>query len=422
MKNSLFTLFTGSILLSTVLLSGCGGTVRTADTETTNSLQPHTLATRTSDNVQDEEVDFMDEWQNYVVMSSLYDRTNPDAENFSIDILCQQGISSDVAHFQIFLDSDNNANTGLSMGEGEYAISGADYMIEDGHLFKSTNNSDWKWTYIDEFNYKIGEEANNAYRISLSSNAKKITSIIDEENVKNINISMEPISAEWYDTHNYVSTQAVALTVIGEKEVVIVPEPVEPDPEPVIPNETVYEDAENGLSSNWTIIKGDDSPIRKTPGYNNESQAFVKLPNHWTEDANGKWSNSAEYHLGLNNTQYTTLSVDLVGDGTLVEHYVLGTKVTTTNGTRYLMWDSFYNHSGIPATRTPYGDGDAYIVFPSPVEMVRGYDYSDVYLSENFTVDLKAALKQFEPDNEILSVDTFIATGGNLDNIKLLSK
>jgi len=420
LKNSLFTLFTGSALLSTLLLSGCGGTVRTADTETQSTLQPHALTVRTSEVDKDENIDFADEWQNYVVMDASYNRTNHNAHKLSISIVCQQGVSSDVAHFQIFLDTDNNTQTGLSIGEGEYAITGADYMVEDGVLFKSTSTSDWSWTHVGEFDYTAHAEASNVYKIQFSSTKQEITSIVNEESVKNINISIESIDTDWSDTNNFVSTQKIALNVIGEKEVIVEPEPV--IPEPITPNETVYEDAENGLSSDWITIKGDEAPTRTTPGYNNESAAFVKLPNHWTEDANGKWSNSAEYHLALNNTQYTMLSVDLVGDGTEVEHYVLGAKVTTTNGTRYLMWDSFYNHSGIPATRTPFGDGNAYIVFPSPVEMVRGYDYSDVNLSENFTVDLEAALKQFEPENEILSVDTFIATGGNLDNIKLLSK
>ena len=168
-------------------------------------------------------------------------------------------------------------------------------------------------------------------------------------------------------------------------------------------------------------IKGAEIAERKKPGYNNESQAFVRLPNHWTQDENVQWHNSAEYHLALNDTQHTVLSVDLVGDGTPIEHYVLGAKVTTSNGERYLLWDSFYNHENLPASRRVYDNGAIYMVFPSPVEMVRGYDFSDPFLSENFTVDLEAALKQFEPQNKILSVDTFIATGGQLDNIKLLS-
>lgn len=423
MKNSLFTLFTGSALLSTLLLSGCGGTVQTA--ETTSSIQPHTLSTRTSQADKEEKSDFADEWQNYVVMNSSYDRTKQNEHKLSIDIVCQQGISSDVEHFQIFLDTDNNAMTGLSVGEDKYAITGADYMIEDGTLFKSTSTVFWKWTYVGKFDYTASEEANNVYKIQLSSNQKEITSILDEESVKSINISIEPIDEEWNDTHNFISTQNIALKVIGEKEVIVEPEPIIPapiNPEPIIANETVYEDAENGLSSNWITIKGNEAPTRTTPGYKNGSAAFVKLPNHWTEDENGQWTNSAEYHLTLNDTQHTTLSVDLAGDGTEIEHYVLGAKITTSLGERTLLWDSFYNHENISAKSTTYDNGKVFMVFPSPVEMVRGYEYSDVFLSENFTVDLKSALKHFEPNNEIISVDTFVATGGNLDNIKLLSK
>jgi len=427
LKNSYLTLFTGSVLLSSMLLTGCGGTVQTDNAVNANTMQPHQVISRTTANENNDDSivsnDYADNWQEYVSMTSTYDRSHNNTDNFSLNIKCEKGISSDVAHFQIFVDTDNNKATGLSIGEGAYAIEGADYMIEDGTLYKSSSNTDWQWEYVNELTYQTQEEANNAYSIRISSSAEEITSIFDVDNLKQMNISIEPISAEWYDTHNFVSTQNIALNVIGDKEVVEPVVPVEPivPQKPEEPTATLYEDAENGLSNGWTTVLGEFQPQRKTPGYKNESQAFVKLQTNWTQNNQGLWNNSAEYHLELDNTEQTILSIDLVGDGLVMEHYVLGVKVSTNQGERTLLWDSYYNHQNIPASQRTLSDGSRYMVFPAPLEMVRGYDYSDVTLSENFTVDLEAALKYFEPENSILSVDTLVATGGNLDNIKLLS-
>ncbi len=400
------TLFTGSILLSSTLLTGCGGTV-VDDTYIDKKPQFTLKADRTTTNYAE-----VTDWTWYVHIEATQS-----ASVFSIDAAFAKGIPAEVQHLQYFLDVDNNPKTGFSYGEGSYEISGADYLIEDGDLYKSNSQSIWDWTYVGKFaEYKKTLQGDGSASIHIESQDADILSIIQ---AKQINVSIEPFNANWVGTYSTISTQAVIID-IEDNAPVVQPPVIE---EPVIaPNETMYEDAEDGLSNNWTVIKGNDMPIRKTPGYKNQSKAFVKLPNHWTQDANGQWSNSAEYHLAMNDTEHTILSVDIVGDGTPVEHYVLGAKVTTSKGERFLLWDSFYNHENIPATRRVYDNGAIFIVFPSPVEMVRGYEYSDVYLSENFTVDLEKALKQFEPDNHILSVDTFIATGGNLDNIKLLTK
>ena len=419
MKNTFLTLLTGSVLLSSVILTGCGGVAKN-DNTTAKKPQNTLRVTRDTGGIQETD------WTWYVDIQSQYS-----ASNFSLDVNFAQGIPSEVVHLQYFLDTDNNAATGFSYGEGSYEISGADYLIEDGDLYKSNSKNSWDWSYVGKFSqYLKRHKDDGKVNIQIATQESLITSIVK---AKQINISIEPFDANWDGTYSTISTQGVKLAIQDAPVVqppvvqppVVQPPVVQPpvvQPPVIQKNETIYEDAENGLAG-WVTTKGDNVAIRKTPGYKNQSQAFVKLPNKWYKDENGKWQNNAEYQLSLgSDTEHTILSVDLVGDGTEVEHYVLGVKVTTQAGERYLFWDSFYNHENIPATRTPYGDGNAYIVFPSPVEMVRGYDFSDVYLSENFTVDLKASLKQFEPQNEILSVDTFIATGGQLDNIKLLSK
>lgn len=384
MKNSFFLLLTSSLLLS-----GCGKGSQTLDT---SLIQPHTLSPRTLKQVNPE-----DNWQEHIILASTYSTFKQNKDTFSLEIVSPKGISSDVTHFQIFLDVDNNSSTGLSLGENYYAIIGADYMIEDGVLFKSTSTTKWSWTYIEKCNYATILEANNTYKIQLSTNQADFISLVEsQKSNKVIHVGIEPLDIEWKDTNNFIKSTTTASTL--------------------------YEDAEDGLSDAWSTISGPFAPLRKTPGYKNSSQAFVKLQNKWNDLGNDLWENEVEYHLPMNNDYQKILSVDLVGDGLKTEHYVLGVIVTTAQGKRTLQWDSFYNHEGLPAKRTVYDNGNIIMVFPAPVEMVRGYGYTDFFSSENFTVDIKESLKEFEPQNEIYSVDTFIATGGNLDNIKLLSK
>jgi hypothetical protein len=96
-------------------------------------------------------------------------------------------------------------------------------------------------------------------------------------------------------------------------------------------------------------------------------------------------------------------------------HYKVGVYVQTIKGRRALLWDSFFNHGNVEA----FSDG-RWLSFPSPVEHVRGYEVGlSIDTWSHFRVDVEKALQQLEPDNEIVTIDTFFATGGFLDNIKL---
>lgn len=183
---------------------------------------------------------------------------------------------------------------------------------------------------------------------------------------------------------------------------------------------TLYEDAEEGLSSDWYVVKGEDSPAIISS--HNDSQYCVNLPVNWYKVSDKIWRNPHEYHLKLNNEKEKVLTVDVGGTGMEVPHYVLGVKIRTNYGERTLLWDSFYNHEGLSAKKTTHDKGSATMIFPSPTELVRGWGYADTSLWAQFKVDIEAYLHLFEPDNEIEWVDTFIATGGNLDNIRLSSQ
>jgi len=179
-------------------------------------------------------------------------------------------------------------------------------------------------------------------------------------------------------------------------------------------NSILYEDAENGLSPDWHTVSGGQYPYI-IKAYNG-SDYCVNLPVHWTTPT----YNPHEYYLTLNNEEGASiLELDVGGTGMVIPHYLLGVTIDTEYGLRTLAWDSFYNHSHIDPSYTEHASGSATMVFPSPIELVRGYNYEETTTWSHFKVDIEAYLRHFEPDNRLLSVKRFIATGGNLDNISL---
>ena len=185
------------------------------------------------------------------------------------------------------------------------------------------------------------------------------------------------------------------------------------DGPPILPP-TLYEDAEDGISEGWTTVVGGTPVKREVNHINGVAHTYVRLKEHWHKNDDGTWTNPAEYHLEMHNRTQKILSFDVGGSGYNVPHYVTGARVTTRQGVRSLLWSSFYKHENIPATNR-----NGFMIFPSPVEQVRGWFGIDVDKWENFTVNLEESLQIFEPDNSIISVDYFVSTGGVLDNIQL---
>jgi hypothetical protein len=175
---------------------------------------------------------------------------------------------------------------------------------------------------------------------------------------------------------------------------------------------TVYESVDNGvISDGWTTVLGG------TPVASGEHQGhtYVRLQEHWQKNDDGTWTNPAEYHLEMHNRTQKILSVDVGGSGEYIPHYVMGARVTTREkGVRTLLWSSFYLHDNIEPTNR-----DGFMIFPCPVEQVRGWFDIPVDQWENFSINLEDALQIWEPTNTIVSVDYFISTGGVLDNITL---
>jgi hypothetical protein len=181
---------------------------------------------------------------------------------------------------------------------------------------------------------------------------------------------------------------------------------------------TLYEDAEDELSDQWQKILGNYQPKKQTPGF--ESDYCVKLTPSWTKK-DGYWQNLSEYWLHVNNANQKILDIDIGGCGAKMPHYFIGVRVTTQQGDRSMIWDSFFTHENVSAFRADYGNGSIELCYPSPVELVRGWFGADIDMWNHFRVDIEASLKLLEPDNSIISIKELTFSGGYLDNITLSS-
>jgi hypothetical protein len=199
MKKVFSKFILGLFAVSTVIFNGCGGV--TTDTKTNiqkSSKQPHKVT-----RVLDYDADHADDWQDFVDMKASYDESD---NNFILNVTFDEGITYDVEHFQIYLDTDYSVRTGYS----DSYIKGADYLIEDGSLFKSVSNTEWEWEYVDEVYYVAEESSDGKYHILVDDNGAAAT-MFSEENHLFIDVSIEPLSGEWYDTHNFINTRDLKL-------------------------------------------------------------------------------------------------------------------------------------------------------------------------------------------------------------------
>jgi peptidoglycan/xylan/chitin deacetylase (PgdA/CDA1 family) len=165
---------------------------------------------------------------------------------------------------------------------------------------------------------------------------------------------------------------------------------------------TLYENAEDGLTTGWSII--DNSPSGATINNQDDialnSKVIVLQGNGYDNaymlgnevNQSGSWSNTQDFYFQfkLKNT----------------EGFILDLIVQTQNGVRYLRYSDNDSNLGIE-------DG----IF---INNGLGYNAADGEW-HTFLRDLNADLKEFEPTNQLLSVDGLIVRGScRIDDIELL--
>lgn len=132
---------TSLLFLTSIALSACGGGSSTSQTQQTPSVTTVTEPTRISD----------DDWQDTQVLARGQRGTMQiELEGSKLHINVKNVWRRNSGrHVQIFLDIDNNPATGFRSRSRVWSLSGIDYLIEDGRLYKSrTNSSTWSWKRI----------------------------------------------------------------------------------------------------------------------------------------------------------------------------------------------------------------------------------------------------------------------------------
>ena len=190
---------------------------------------------------------------------------------------------------------------------------------------------------------------------------------------------------------------------------------------PLLPS-TVYEDFENGLSSDWEIAQNAGEEL----GYSFADMKTIR-PSFNNSSACGRFQGTGNghqnvYRLPMANSIQTILEVDVGGfSGQRQPHYLLGVYANTLEGPRVIYWDSWNTHQGYDPRKKVYGS-NTFLVYPSPIELVRGFGYAPENQVETFRVDINAELRRLEPNNRITSITHFICGAGYLDNIRLSSQ
>ena len=195
MKKMKTTVLLSSLLTVTALLTGCG----------TSSLDEVKRAKDTTKLIRGTADDTTD-WTWFVGTDGTQS-TN----KVSLTTYFMHGVPSEVKHFQYFLDTDNDANTGFSFGEDSWRITGADILVEDGDVYTSQSKTEWKWSYVGRVANYTRRKAEGLEKINFIAN-KVLLGIKSDI----INVTIEPFDENWDSTYSTISTQAVTL-VAGEE-------------------------------------------------------------------------------------------------------------------------------------------------------------------------------------------------------------
>ncbi len=207
MRKTLLQALAPSLVVSAFLFSGCGDT--TTDTETIlNQEQAHEVKiTKGLFNflLPDEDI-----WHTAVNVTSTYNKSD---KSININALCKKGISSDVSTYQVYINTDNKFYTGFSTGIFSWDVIGADYLIDDDALFKSTSKTNWEWEWVQDIDFSTSGSTTSNYNLNYKLNSDAVQAIFGDNIPSKIGISIEPVGDDWSDTGNYVSPRHVRINV-----------------------------------------------------------------------------------------------------------------------------------------------------------------------------------------------------------------
>jgi hypothetical protein len=167
--------------------------------------------------------------------------------------------------------------------------------------------------------------------------------------------------------------------------------------------ETTYEDADDGSTQGWVVYDASPSGASIRNVYDAEMESPV-IVLQGAGTANGyKLGNYAGNTNAWNNTSEKVIAWDMKFD----QSFVVYVTVKTTQGQRYIYYTAESQNRGIQGTFNNY-------IHHGLGATSRNGEWKTI------TRDLQVDLQDFEPDNQIISVNGFLVRGsGRLDNIQL---
>lgn len=163
---------------------------------------------------------------------------------------------------------------------------------------------------------------------------------------------------------------------------------------------TVYESATGSISPNWVHISGPTAPYYY--------EGMVNLKPNWISN----YTNTSEFRLVFPQANTTQKVLELDAGGVRWQpHFYIGVVLQTTDGPRKMIWDPFFNHEDTAAFKS-----GQYLSYPLYVDIQR-----QSTTKHHVRVDVEKYLRILEPNNKVVSISAFMASGGDLDEIKLSS-
>jgi len=342
MKNRSLKLLTGTAILATLLLSGCGGG---ADNSITK--QPHDTSKlgRT--------VSLEKDWTWDVSFSTHVAALNDTTDETFVEAHFWEGLPDNIKNFQIFLDMDNDTSTGYSGPDG-WEIHGADYLIENGEVYRSLSTTEWKWASRGKFerllSYNRGGFGKYEF-LRLSKPTPTLSRIFTSNNFK---VMIEVYDKNWEGDCNTITGIVADVTGVdtGDDD-----------------TNTTGSTNEKKVLVSKSVDKDNDGVIDSKTSYKYDSEGrlveFFKLnsPNNKTEFKYDSHGNVIEKKSTNNNIVYTSYFVNTYNDaGKLIKMKQLFGDINNPDNVEITEYDLhgnvilFDNDIGIARTSYVYAD------------------------------------------------------------------
>ncbi len=196
---------------------------------------------------------------------------------------------------QVFINSDNNTNTGYH--SPSWSSSGADYMIENNELYKSTgNNAGWNWSYQGTAGILY---AKNSNVVEISIEKTKINPS------STISISASDLNSSWNNTSNIPSSGGLPSFTLSTTSIVIDGSASDWESISSIANES---------SQHLTTMKVTDDPthlyiLLQGSNISTQTEIFINSDNNTnTGHQSSIWSSSGADYMIENSELYQSTS------------------------------------------------------------------------------------------------------------------